>query len=154
MEVNKNKLKKHIYEACLKQIKDRLSHIEVAIQQAEYASIDDTKSSAGDKYETTREMMQQEIGRNHLQLIEAQKALFQLEKVKDVISENTVAPGSLIETNQGLFFLAISLGQMIMEEQKVIILSPVSPLGQILNEKNKSESFTFNGIYYTINNIY
>lgn len=154
MKIDKKELKKVIYSTCLEQIKNRVENIEIAIQQAEDASSDDTKSSAGDKYETTREMMQQEIERNQFQLIEAKKGLFQLEQLKDVEVEDTVVSGSLVETNNGLYYLAISLGQLVVDKQKVVVLSAASPLGQVLNGKNKKETFTFNGIEHTINEIY
>lgn len=148
------KSKTLIYEACLEQIKDRVAHIEVVIKQAEQVVAEDTKSSAGDKYETTREMMQQEIAQNQSQLVEAKKALYQLEQTRDLVPGNQAGLGSLIETNNGLFYLTISLGYLSVTPHRVMVLSPVSPLGQIFNGKNKNESFTFNGMKYTIKNIY
>ena len=153
MGIGKKELKKRIYNTSLEQIKDRVANIETAILQAEDASADDPKSSAGDKYETTREMMQQEIERNQLQLIDAKKSLFQLEQLKEVKANDMVVHGSLIYTNRGLYYLAISLGQMIVNQQQVIVLSLASPLGQVFHEKNKNESFTFNGIEYTIEDV-
>jgi|SRR5690606_5112442 len=154
MENEKKEFKKLVYQVCHQQIRERVANINIAIEQAEYAGADDTKSSAGDKYETTREMMQQEIVRNQSQLLEAKKALFQLEQLEDASSEPQAAPGSLIETNKGLFYLAISLGQLAVGDYKVLVLSPASPLGQILNAKNKNASFSFNGISYTIKDIF
>lgn len=153
MEINQD-FKKQVYDASLKQMNDRVRHIQVAIEQAENAGADDTKSSAGDKYETTREMMQQEISRNQLQLTEAKKALYRLEQLENTTIEQKIIPGALIQTNQGLFYLTISLGQMIIGGKQILVLSPASPLGQILNGKNKNESFTFNGMEYTINGVY
>lgn len=153
MEIDQD-FKKQVYNACLSQMNDRVRNIEVAIEQAENAGADDTKSSAGDKYETTREMMQQEISRNQLQLTEAKKARYHLEQLESTTIEQTIIPGALIQTNQGMFYLTISLGQIHVDGMNVLILSPASPLGQILNGKNKNESFTFNGIEYTINEVY
>lgn len=147
----KDELKKLVFQSCHQQIRERVANIEVAIEQAEHAGADDTKSSAGDKYETTREMMQQEIERNQSQLLEAKKALFQLEQLEDINSNDQVVLGSLIDTNRGLFYLSISLGQLLVDGHKVMVLSPASPLGQIFNGKNKNSSFSFNGISYTIN---
>lgn len=52
-----------------------------AIVAAQQASTEDTKSSAGDKYETGRAMMQQEQDRNSAQLNEANKLMVALNRI-------------------------------------------------------------------------
>ena len=66
-------LKEKLLKKCFEAVDERIKSAENAIISAKEASQDDTKSSAGDKYETTREMMQQEISRNEAQLYEAKK---------------------------------------------------------------------------------
>ena len=50
--------------ACNDYVKHRVQTAKQAIASARDAANNDAKSSAGDKYETTREMMNQEISRN------------------------------------------------------------------------------------------
>src|SRR5690606_31265719 len=83
MEISDQLFKEMLYEQCLSAIQSRIANAELALKQAREASQDDTKSSAGDKYETTREMMQQDIDRNNMQLYEAKKISFQLEQCKN-----------------------------------------------------------------------
>ncbi|MDQ1139553.1 hypothetical protein [Pedobacter agri] len=64
-------LKNQLFQLCFTFIQNRIENIEYSMLQARQASNDDTKSSAGDKYETTREMMQQEMDRNSKLLYEA-----------------------------------------------------------------------------------
>ena len=66
-------LKKELYKQCLDYVQQRMQAAEQAIEAAQKASNDDTKSSAGDKYETGRAMMQQETARNLVQLNETNK---------------------------------------------------------------------------------
>ena len=61
-------LKKKLYDLCIAYVQGRMDEAKLAIDEAQKASNDDTKSSAGDKYETGREMMQQETDRNMAQL--------------------------------------------------------------------------------------
>ena len=68
----------------------QLEAAQLAINEAQKASNDDTKSSAGDKYETGREMAQQETNRNLAQLNEANKLKVALNQIGPaVISERS-----------------------------------------------------------------
>ena len=64
-------IKDKLYKECLNYVQDCIDTAQLAIDAAIESSNDDTKSSAGDKYETGREMMQQEIDRNRKQMEEA-----------------------------------------------------------------------------------
>src|SRR5690554_7968172 len=112
MEINDKLFKAAVYEQCQIAINSRINNAELAVKQAREASQDDTKSSAGDKYETTREMMQQDIDRNNAQLYEAKKIAFQLEQCKDVEIGKQVKPGALVQTSKALVFLSASIGQL------------------------------------------
>ena len=51
--INSN-LKQQLYSLCLKQIEQKISNAQSAIDSATESANDDTKSSAGDKHETGR----------------------------------------------------------------------------------------------------
>jgi len=53
-------IKEQLHNLCITYVQNRMQAAEDAFRAAEQASNDDTKSSAGDKYETGRAMMQQE----------------------------------------------------------------------------------------------
>ncbi len=100
-------LKELLYEHCERFVEERISNIQQAMENARAAQQDDTKSSAGDKYETTREMMTQELENLSTQLHQllVQRNMLQsmqLDK-KNVRAE----AGSLVETDKGF---SISLG--------------------------------------------
>jgi hypothetical protein len=71
-------LKKDLYTLCVNYAKTRIETAKQAIDDAQQSANEETKSSAGDKYETGREMMQQETDRNQAQLNEANKLLIAL----------------------------------------------------------------------------
>ncbi|MFA6277068.1 MAG: 3-oxoacyl-ACP synthase [Pedobacter sp.] len=146
-------IKSSLYQLCLNFIKERIQTAETALQQAREASNDDTKSSAGDKYETSREMMQQDIDRNKRLLIDAEENYKVLSSLKDAPFSEEARNGSLVYTNQGNFYLSISAGQLHLGKETVFAISAVSPIGKLLLGKQKGGSFDFNGKKYQIKEV-
>jgi len=135
-------IKKSVLEVALQRTNERIAMIESALETARDSSNDDTKSSAGDKYETSREMIQQDINRYQGQLLEANKDLLQLTNIATAIADATdfVKLGSLVKTNVGLYFIATSIGALKIGDMNVFAISPVSPIGQLLmSKKNRRE---------------
>ncbi len=126
---------------------------ELAIQEAQKSSTDDTKSSAGDKYETGREMAQQETNRNLAQLNEANKLMVALNRISATGVSARAEPGSVITTNNGNFYLAISAGSLQAGGKTYFAVSPASPVGLKLAGKLAGESFSLNGKSYTIESV-
>ncbi|MES2418677.1 MAG: 3-oxoacyl-ACP synthase [Bacteroidota bacterium] len=146
-------IKSALYQLCLKFIEERIQTAETALQQAREASIDDTKSSAGDKYETSREMMQQDIDRNKRLLIDAEENQKVLNSIKDLPFTATARNGSLVYTSQGNFYLSISAGQLRLDKEAFFAISAVSPIGKLLLGKQKGDHFDFNGKKYSIKEV-
>jgi len=149
-------IKKMVLEVSIARTNDRIAMIESALETARDSSNDDTKSSAGDKYETSREMIQQDINRYQGQLLEANKDLLQLTNIATTIADTTdfVKLGSLVKTNLGLYFIATSIGALKIDDMNVFAISPVSPIGQLLLSKKTGDSFLFNKLNQTITGVY
>lgn len=146
-------LKSELYQLCLNFITQRIETAETALQQAQEASNDDTKSSAGDKFETTREMMQQDIARNKNLLFDGQQNLLLLKSLESVPLTDTVRNGSLVFTSKGIFYVAISAGQLKLNDKIVFAISAASPIGQLLSGKKVGDTFSFNNNSYTIESV-
>lgn len=146
-------IKEKLYQLCLSFIAQRIQTAETALEQAREASNDDTKSSAGDKFETTREMMQQDISRNKRLLMDAQQNLQLLNSIKDTPLNDKVRNGNLVYTSEGIFYLSISAGQLKLEGETIFAVSAASPIGNLLIGKEKGASFDFNGKHYLIKEI-
>lgn len=116
------------------------------------SSNSETKSSMGDKYETGREMLQQEI--NNLQ-----GQLAQLEKQKKALSQvsakscSKVENGALISILNRKFLISIAFGELTIEAEKIFCISPQSPLAIAAHAKKKGESFILNGQEQNISEI-
>jgi len=147
-------IKKVLYEKCLEYVEERISSIENALMASHEASVNDTKSSAGDKYETTREMMQQEISRNALQLMEAKKLRMALDKLNPDFSSDTIKPGSFVATSGGDFYISISAGQLKADGRSVYAISAHSPIGRLLLGRAAGQSIEMNGKIFEIMEVY
>ena len=147
------KIKETLYQLCFNFIEQRIQTADTALQQAREASNDDTKSSAGDKYETSREMMQQDIDRNKRLLMDAQDNLRVLQSIDTSLKSETVTHGSFVKTSQGSFYISVSAGQLHVDGASIFAISPASPIGKLLLDKKKGEGFDFNGNKYTIQEV-
>lgn len=137
--------KEKLYTWCHQRLADKLLAIDQAVAEVREAVAGETKSSAGDKYETAREMMQQEIAQQLAQRAEVQKMQEVLARIlPDAVSE-TVVPGSLVTTDKGLFYLAVSLGKASVDDQTVFLVSAASPVGSLLLGHKAGDVVHWNG---------
>ncbi|MCA5003576.1 GreA/GreB family elongation factor [Sphingobacterium bovistauri] len=147
--------KEKILSACFTIVDQKIVQVDLGIQDANQSLQDDTKSSAGDKYETSREMIQQDLNRYEQQLKVLNQDLDILTRIKNQkLDVQKSGLGSLVQTDKGFYFLAISIGQIIIDDQKVFCISTASPIGKILLGKAIGESFEFNGTKQVIKALY
>ncbi|HEY4194294.1 MAG TPA: 3-oxoacyl-ACP synthase [Mucilaginibacter sp.] len=146
-------LKIELHKLCMAYVRKRMETAAQAIDAAQQAANEETKSSAGDKYETGRAMMQQETDRNKAQLNEANKLMVALNHINTGTISKTVIPGSLVITNNGKFYMAISAGTLLLNEEAYFSVSPASPIGLSLSGKSAGNEFTLNGKQYRVESI-
>lgn len=144
--------KPQLLEIIHQKISEKIQKLEQLIAETR-ASNNETKSSMGDKYETSREMLQQEINNLQLQLNEHLKSL-QILKNVNPNPHKIVTLGSFVETEKGKFFIAVSLGELSFNQEKIFVISAESPLAKAMNGKKIGETFIVNNLSQTIKNIY
>jgi hypothetical protein len=83
-------IKQQLYAKCLVFVEQRIATAQEAIASAQRSANEETKSSAGDKYETGRAMAQLEIEKSTLQLAESFKLKQFLEKME--VDQKTDTP--------------------------------------------------------------
>lgn len=105
----------------------------------------ETKSSAGDKHETGRAMLQLEREKLGRQLGEAEKMKEVLARVKISGTTGTVVLGSLVKTTATTYFLAVSAGELEDGGKSVFCISGASPIGRSLLGKSAGEHIVFGG---------
>jgi len=143
-------IKQALHQRCLNIIEDRVMALQQILKETQQAANNETKSSAGDKHETGRAMAQLETEKLTAQLIEMQHIKQHLAQINPNITGNKVVLGSLVYTNKGNFYLAASIGKVALENQNFFVISSASPIGQILLTKKEKESFSLNGMEYSI----
>lgn len=138
-------LKKTLYDTCLQTLATKMVDLQKAIDSIDESKRNETKSSAGDKYETGRAMMQMEADKITAQLELAKQTQSQLQQINIDQSPDRIQKGSLVVTDQRTYFLAVSLGRVVALEQSCFCISPAAPIGQLLLGKMVGEEIVFNG---------
>src|SRR5690606_21113780 len=79
----------------------------------------------------------------------------QLKRVDISQEHQTVGNGSLVETENNFFFIAVALGKLDLNDGKTYYsISVEAPIYQSLKEKKAGDSFEFNNMKYKIVNVY
>lgn len=120
------------------------------MESAQRSANSEDKSSAGDKYETGRAMMQIERDQAAMMLEESLKLLSILERIKPDVASNNVITGSIVMSKDVNFFIGISVGVLIVDDINFIAIAPASPIAQQLRGKAVGDSFLFKGSPHTI----
>ena len=146
-------IKQQLHQLCLVKLNENIRATENAIGEARTAQKEETKSSAGDKYETTREMMTQEIEKHSIALAKLTDDKNRLLAITLNDEKEFVRQGSVIYTNHGNFYLAVSIGALTLDGIKYQTISSSSPIGQLMLNKKQGEGFKLNDKEYFITEI-
>ena len=133
-----------LWQQMLEKLETNIDESNHCIKAMKEARNVDTKSSAGDKYETGREMIQIEIDKYEMQLSKAKvlkNNLMNLNLDKDY---QQVELGSLVFTNVETYFISIAAGKLELENNHYYAISIASPMGQLLKHKKAGQSVVFN----------
>jgi hypothetical protein len=146
--------KKELFHQILSELEIKAKDFKTAVANLRDGIANDSKSSMGDKYETSREMMQQEINHLEQQIAINQQQMFHLKSFNLLTKSQQIVLGSLVQTNIGLFFISVSFGEIKISDQAVIVISPVSPLGRLLIGKKVNDEFEMNNQKLNISAVY
>ena len=136
-------IKQELYNKCQEFVTGKLQTIEKTIQSNKNDLSSETKSSAGDKHETGRAMLQLEMEKAGQQLVVANEMQLQLDRIDFSLSSNLVKLGSLVLTDQMNYFIAVSAGQIMVDSKPFFAISSNSPVGNLLLGKEKGETVLF-----------
>jgi len=148
-----NNIKQELYTQCQVFVDSRLQAILKTIAEIQESLTSETKSSAGDKHETGRAMLQLEREKAGNQLAEVQKIKEALHKVNPESQHKVVALGSLVCTTQSNYFIAISAGEIIVNDQKFYAISPSTPIAKLILSKQIGDLIQFRNNTFTITKI-
>jgi transcription elongation GreA/GreB family factor len=142
--------KEKIHQQLILDTAQQIAMITATLNDLKTSASNETKSTAGDKHETALAMLQieQDMKRGQLQTLELKKNI--LDKINATVHHNTVNLGSLIHTNKGYFFMSVANSAIIVDDVKVIAISPASPLGGKLMGLHPGDALQFNTKTYSI----
>jgi len=145
--------KEEVYKECIKLIDKRFDYIKNNIGDIQNNLLSETKSSAGDKHETGRAMLQLEREKSGVQLSKINEVRKALHKINIENKPVRVSIGSLVYTSKANYFIAVSLGLIEIKEKLCYAISPQTPMGQLLMGKAIGDTIEFNNSKFSIEKI-
>lgn len=151
---DKISFKNSLKQFCQHTIEKRIAAAKDTIENVQESANNEEKSSAGDKYETSRAMGHLQKDMHARQLTEYLKELAVLHGVNTGVIYHTACAGAFIEADTALFFIAAGLGKQTIEGKIIFFLSPHAPLAGILQNKRKGDGFVFGKSTLVITAVY
>ena len=139
-----------LWTLCQAYVQKRIDTARQAMESAQESANEESKSSAGDKYETGRAMAQLERDRHAQLLAEAAKLEQELTRLNVEKKYAIIQPGSLVSTNRGAFFISISAGKLSLDGTDYFAISSASPIGTLLSGHKIGDTVTFNNLQYQV----
>ena len=136
-------IKQALYNQCFQFIENRLLTVQNTISEIQESLLSETKSSAGDKHETGRAMLQLEREKAGNQLAEIVKVKEALSKISVENTSKSIGLGSVIYTTQANYYIAISAGELKFEDDLFYAIYPSTPIGRLLIGKTAGDEVVF-----------
>ena len=151
--MSSKKIKEYLLLSCEQQTMQKYTIVQDKIKGIVASLDDDTKSSAGDKHQTARAMLQLDREQAGERLAKIEKTLEILHKINLTKTAPHAHLGSLVSTNNGLFFLSISLGVVAHQNTPYYCIGLQTPIGKLLFGKQVGDTFCFRETTYQIKSI-
>ena len=145
----KQKIKSH-YQNLLS---EKINELRFMISDLAQDAQNDAKGSAGDKHETALSMMHLEQEKLNQKLAEIIEQKNVVDKIDADAIHTKVALGSLVQTNDMLFYISAALPKIQLENKMIIAVSPQSPLGSQLLGKSVGDVIAINTNRFQIKTI-
>lgn len=146
-------LRKELIKACEEYLDSRVLMIRNAMDSLKDDLDNESKSSAGDKYETGREMINIEWNKLSIQLNEYDRLRQILKRIEEHRPNGNVMLGSIVKTDVANYFISIPAGEIKSEKDNFYAIGIKSPIAQILLGKTANEKMEFNGKDFIIESI-
>ena len=146
-------IKQNLHNQCLEFVDIRFQTIQNTIKEIQESLATETKSSAGDKHETGRAMLQLEREKLGQQLASIQTLEQTLQKINVEIGSKKVNLGSLVYTSEHNYFIAISAGEIVYKNQIFYAISFSTPIAKVLLSKETGDKIQFGNSTFAITKI-
>ncbi|MBC7887333.1 MAG: hypothetical protein H7Z13_05545 [Ferruginibacter sp.] len=143
-DTEKLAFKKRLRDKCIALIEQRIVAAANAVTNAQAAANAEEKSSAGDKYETSRAMSHLEKDMQARQLAANREELQALSTIACLSLYDSATAGSFIQCELCSFFIAAGLGKINFEGRDIYLISPNAPVAKALFNKKQGSVISFN----------
>ena len=150
--MDKNLLKKEIFDSCLQHQLNKIQNIEKAMRDAQDSANEDEHPK--DIYDASRVMM---LGKRDMYAQQFSFEMDQLETLHKIdlsINHKTVEFGAVIITSMQKVFISVGLGKFAIENDIYFAISPNVPFFQSMKGLKKGEEFEFRGKKIKIKDVF
>ncbi len=149
-----SQIKDELLKACKKHLEQRRNVVQQILDNVATSLREETKSTAGDKHETGRAMLQLERENAGKQLAAIEKLEHIYNRINSDVSGGPVHLGSVVFTSQASYFIAIPVGAIKVDDLMVYAVGIGSPIGQLLMGKRVGDEVRFRESVIKITAIY
>lgn len=146
-------IKTQLLQLCNQSLETRLQSVLAVIEDIKQSLQSETKSSAGDKHETGRAMLQLEREKAGHQLAEIEKTKQILSKINTELTSKNIGLGSVVYTTTSNYFISISAGEFEVENKTFYAISANTPIGQLLLGKSVGDVINFRNLEFKITKV-
>jgi len=146
-------IKQELIDYCVLQLESRAQSLGNTLHSIKEAQANETKSSAGDKFETSREMMQREIDKLDMQLGLIHTDIALLKSHRSQPSTNVCAEGNMVFTDKGSFLISVGLGKVKKKDVNYFVISKDAPIAKSILGLHTGDSFSFNNKQFSIERL-
>ena len=137
-------LKEKIIDEISKLLEYKISEVEEELNLLIKDKNEITKSSAGDKFETSRATIQSEFDKVSINLIKLKDQLRKIKLISITSKPQKIGYGTLVKTSNSMYMVSIGYGKLRLDSKDIYVISPLSPIGKKLINKQEGESISFN----------
>ena len=137
-------LKEKIIEEISNKLEYKISEVEEELNLLTKDKNEITKSSAGDKFETSRATIQSQFDKVSINLIKLKDQLRKIKLISISSKPQKIGYGTLVKTTNSIYMVSIGYGKLSLGSKDVYVISPLSPIGRKLIDRQEGESISFN----------
>jgi len=146
-------LKETLLHKCKDFVNERKHHLDEQMEAIKIALLEESKSSAGDKHETGRAMLQLEREKISSQYQSVNDMFETLGKINLSGNSNMAHLGSIVFTTKANYFIAIGAGELKIKDETFYAISPSTPMGRLLVSKTEGDEVFFRDQKFVIDKI-
>lgn len=136
-------IKIQLKEQAEKQVETKITKANQDLNVMYESLKEETKSSAGDKFETGRAMIHIEIDKLKTYVGEQKSLLAALQSILYEEEHTQIKNGSIVETKQANYWIVASIGKLTIGNKVFFALSSSAPLAKILIGKVQGDQVRF-----------